>query len=190
MSYTLEITKTPIEVPSISGNLVPDDLEGFMPSSLVGSPYVVDLLFQLSMSVEEGGDAAVPIDSVILTTPGKTGVSFTVTDTDPLNYTVRVQGVFNEPEFNSVYDMVLQGPTSQTFITQTNVPVGTVPSGFLAIFRWTPPSVFFYLFSAAYQFVINPGDVSETTETHDQYVYWSWNTGLATFRSDLETGTI
>lgn len=190
MSYTLEITKTPINIPSISGDLVPDDLEGFMPSSRIGSPYIVDLLFQLTQLIPEEGEIPVSITSVSSTTPGKTGVSFQVTDSSPLNYTIRVQGVINDSAFNSTYNMVLQGQTSQTFIIQTNVSIGTVPSDFLAIFRWSPPSVFFYLFSNAYQFVVNPGAVSEKTETYNQYVYYDWNIGLDTFKSDLETGTI
>jgi hypothetical protein len=179
-------------VPSISGDLAPEDLEGFMPSSLFGSTYIVDLLFELSgITLDEGGmpiEGPIPIDSIVSSTPSKTGITFTVIDPDPFAYIVRVQGVFNEPTFISKYNVVLQGETPNSFIILTDITV--LPEDFLAIFRWTPPSDFWYLFTSSYNFIVNPGDISETSATLDQYVYWNWNTGLATFTADLAKGVL
>jgi hypothetical protein len=188
LSYTLDIVKTIIDVPSIAGDLSPDDLDLFMPSSLVGSTYIVDVLFALSFDDEVSGVVPEAITQVVATTPGRTGVSFSVVDSDPFNYTVRVQGAFNEATFVSRYNVVIQGATPNSFVTLTDIT--TLPEDFLAIFRWTPPSVFWYLFTNSYNFIVNPGDVSEAEVTLNQYTYWNWNAGLATFAADLAKGVI
>jgi hypothetical protein len=188
VQYTLEVTKTIVNVPTISGDLAPDDLDGFMPSALLGSNYTVDVLFELEYDDGESGPVPEAITQLVATTPGRTGVTFTVVDTDPFNYTIRVQGVFAEPLFQSTYNIVTQGPTPNSFIISNNVT--TLPEDFLAIFRWSPPSVFWFLFTSSYSFVANPGSASETTAILDQYVYWDWNTGLQIFATDLAKGAL
>jgi hypothetical protein len=188
VQYNLTATKTIVNVPSISGDLAPNDLDGFMPSALFGSNYTVDVLFELEFNDIESGLSPESITQVVATTPGRTGVTFSVVNSDPFSYTLRTQGVFTEPLFESKYNILVQGDTPNSYITLTDI--ATLPENFLAIFRWTPPSVFWFLFSNSYNFVVNPGSASETSIALDQYIYWDWNTGLATFATDLAKGVL
>ena len=175
-------------MPTIPGDLVPDGFDGFMPSALLGSNYTVDLLFELGFDDGVSGILPYPVSEVVATTPGRTGVTFNVLDSDSFNFTLRAQGVLNEPLFQSKYNIVVEGNTPDSFVNITDVT--TLPENFLAIFRWTPPSVFWFLFSDSYNFTVNPGDASETTVLLSQYLYWNWNTGLATFTDDLAKGVL
>jgi hypothetical protein len=191
MSYTIEITKVNINVPTISGDLKPDEPSDYIASSAVSLPFVVDLTFTLILDTsgqEGGGEEEEAITSVVITTPSRTGVSFTVQDSDPFNYTVRVQGVFNEVPFNTTYDIVTQGSTDRTFDLVQNVQTTEpFPDNFLAVVRWTPPPVFWFDLSGAYQIVVNGGVASTSLS---QYVYWEWISGLSNFRSAVQLGVI
>jgi hypothetical protein len=191
MSYTLEITKVDVNVPTISGDLKPDEPSDHIASAVSGLPYIVDLTFELTVETvgEEGSSVSpAPITSVDITTPSKTGVSFSALDTDPFNYTIRVQGVFNEVPFNSFYDVVVQGSTDQTFnLVQGISTTAQLPTNFLAVVRWSPPNVFWYEFPNAYEVVVNSGEANTALS---QYVYWDFQLGLTSFINTVQAGSI
>lgn len=188
MSYFLQVTKTANTVPTIAGDLIPDGEVGYMPSAVAGSPYVVDLVFRLYESISEESSIQVPITTFSSNTPGRTGVTFTVTSSNSMAYGVRASGTFDDPLFNSTYDIVVS--SANGFAVQSGVSSGGSLPPYLAIVRWAPPSIFWSLLLDPYVFVANDGDVSEASLTLDQYLYWNWTGGLNKFRSDLQAGSI
>lgn len=188
MSYSLQVTKTATNVPTIAGNLIPDGEIGYLPSAVAGAPYVMDLVFRLYEVIDEFTQTQVPITAFSSNTPDRTGVTFTVTDSNTMAYGVRISGTLNVPLFNSTYDIVI--PTATGSALQTGVSTsGTLPS-YLAIVKWSPPTVFWSLLSDPYVFVANDNQVSEATLTLDQYLYWNWTGGLSKFKTDLQAGSI
>lgn len=180
MSYTLEVTKTIINIPIVSGDLTPDDLEGFMPASVVGQEYTVDLTFTLA---EEGAEIPVPIEELIVETPELTGITFTTLSAN----TIRASGVFDGVDFNSGYTILLE--SGGQFIAE-EVTQAQLPDNFVAIVAWRVPTVFFNLKTNSYRFTANPGDVTETSILESQYIYWPWQSALQAFQTDLQKGII
>jgi hypothetical protein len=191
MSYTLEITKVDVNVPIISGDLKPDEPSDYIASAVSGLPYIVDLTFDLTVETvsEEGSSVSpAPITSVAITTPGKTGVSFSPIDTSPFSYTIRVENVFNEVPFDSSYDIVTELVANQSFnLIQGISTSAELPSNFLAIVRWAPPNVFWYELVDAYQIIVNGGEASASLS---QYVYWNFELGLINFQNTVQAGII
>ena len=195
MSYVLTVIKTAVDVPVIPGDQYPEDGSeaGYMFSSFSGVTYIVDLTINLYEDVSGGGEPIYEpriISSLSLTTPGRTGVTFTTTSSTPYQRVIRMSGTLSDAVFNSTYDLVLPAPPgSQEFPIATGVSTSGLPE-YLAIIRWTPPTNFSYEYTAAYLLVVNAGQASETTRTFSQFSYWGWQSGLASFQTDLAAGSI
>lgn len=185
--------KTAINVPTISGDLFPDDpmeANNYMFSAQLGVPYIVDLTFSLYL-LEESGEAIVetpePITSVSVTVPGYTGVTFTVTDTNPYAYKVRTSGVPNVDLGNGSYSFVLRtNDDTKPFPTANNVPITAPTPDFLALFKFVPPTYFWKLEENIYQVTASPAG----SKTLSQYVYWDWVTGIQNFKNLVNSGEI
>ena len=201
MSYVVTVTKTAVNVPTIPGDQYPDDdpenpnaAANYMLSAYVGVTYIVDLTIRLFQEVAGGEGTSLepePITSLSITTPGRSGVTFTPVSSDIYERVVRMSGTLNDAVFNSTYDLVLPAlPGTQTFPIATNVPTsGTLPE-YLAIIRWTPPTDFSYEYIGAYLVVANAGQSTQASRSMNQYVYWNWESGLAAFQTDLAAGSI
>lgn len=199
MSYVVTVTKTAVNVPTIPGDQYPgDDPEnpgagaGYMFSAYAGVTYIVDLTIRLFEEVP-GGEGTIlepePMTSLSITTPGRSGVTFTTLSSDTNERVVRMSGTLNDAVFNSTYDLVMPPPAgSQQYQILRGVS-GTIP-GYLAIVKWVPPTVFSYEYTNAYLVVANAGQPTQATTTLSQYVYWNWQSGLAAFQADLAAGSI
>lgn len=199
MSYVLTVVKTPVDIPVIPGDQYPADpenpsaAEGYMFSSYSGVTYIVDLT--VSLFKDEGtGEGPIlvpePMTTLSITTPGRTGVTFTTLSSTSNQRVIRMNGTLSDAVFNSTYDLVLPAPPgSQEFPIVTGVPTSGLPE-YLAIIRWTQPTIFSYEYTLAYLMVANAGQVSEMTRTFSQFSYWGWQSGLAAFQADLAAGSI
>lgn len=199
MSYVVTVTKAAVNVPTIPGDQYPDDdpenpgaAANYMLSAYAGVTYIVDLTIRLFEEIPGGEGTTLepePMTSLSITTPGRSGVTFTTISSDTNERVVRMSGTLNDAVFISTYDLVMPPPAgSQQFQILRGVS-GTVP-GYLAIVKWQPPSVFSYEYVGAYLIVANAGQASEATRSMNQYVYWNWEAGLATFQADLAAGSI
>ena len=197
MSYSLVITQTPINIPDIPGDLYFQEegigSPGLLPSSLVGQPYILDLNLFL-YNVEAGGEEPIltpePITSVLSETPDNTGVTFTVLDPNPLNYQIRLSGTISA-EFASTYSFVtLNILPDGSFGLIENLSTSSSLPEYLALYRWVPYSVLFYLYPIAFSFTANQGAESEAIRTFGQYVYYDWNSGISQFRAVLAAGSL
>jgi len=201
MSYVLTVIKTPVDIPEIPGDDYPDDdpenpgaAEGYMFSSFSGFTYIVDLTINLYEDVSGGGGEPiyepVVISSLSLTTPGRSGVTFTTTSSTSYQRVLRMSGTLDDAVFNSTYNLVLPSPPgSQEFPIANDVSTSGLPE-YLAIIEWTQPTNFSYEYTAAYVMVVNAGQDSEITRTFSQFSYWGWPPGLASFQADLAAGSI
>lgn len=200
MSYVLTFVKTAVNIPVIPGDQYPDDdpenpgaADSYMFSSFSGVTYIVDLTIGLFREEDLGGGPILvpePITSLSITTPGRTGVTFTTLSSTSNQRIVRMSGTLSDAVFNSTYDLVLPAPPgSQQFPIATGVSTSGLPE-YLAIIRWTQPTNFSYEYTAAYLLVVNAGQVSERTRTFNQFSYWGWQSGLASFQADLAAGSI
>lgn len=193
-TYRLTVTKTPVTIPTIGGDLYPEDgsESGYMFSALQGSPYIVDLTFAL-YSVESGGEGEQLVQEAIssVSSSGPAGVSFAVQNTDPMAYVVRTTGTPASQFGGDTYDFVLRtDDDTKPFPTVQNVQAGGSYPDYLAVYRWDPATVSWISLDGAYEFTANPGSASEASNTLSQYVYWNWNSGISSFVSVVESGEI
>lgn len=198
MSYSLVITQIPVNIPSIPGDLYFSE-EGsgsptLLPSSLVGQPYILDLNLFLYLDAGTGGEDPIlipePITSVLSETPDNTGVTFTVLNPNPLNYQIRLSGTISA-EFASTYSLVTPNilPDGSFGLIENLSTSSSLPE-YLALYRWVPYSVLFYLYPIAFSFTVNQGAESEAIRTFGQYVYYDWNSGISQFRAVLAAGSL
>lgn len=201
MSYVVTVTKTAVNIPTIPGDQYPvDDPENpgaaanYMFSAYAGVTYIVDLTVSLFQEVAGGEGTSLipePMTSLSITTPGRSGVTFTTLSSDTNQRVVRMSGTLNDAVFNSSYDVVLPPlPGTQTFPIANNISTSSILPDYLAIIRWTQPTVFSYEYVGAYLVVANAGQPTQATRSMNQYVYWNWQAGLAAFQADLAAGSI
>jgi len=198
MSYSLVITQTPINIPSIPGDLYALEegggTPGLLPSSLVGQPYILDLNLFLYFDEGTGGETPIlipePITSVLSETPDNTGVTFTVLDPNPLSYQIRLSGTISA-QFASTYSFVTPNILPDgSFGLIENISTGSSLPDYLALYKWVPYSVLFYFYPIAFSFTVNQGAESESVRTFGQYVYYDWNSGISQFRAVLAAGSL
>lgn len=204
-TYEVEITKTAITIPNPAGDLYPDeDPAVFLFSCFQGLEFIIDLtikLYEVTETVEEGGPVTtrtqLDVDDVLCELDSEySSATFEVTDTDPLNYTVRLTGDITNALKGESYTFVLptNDPTQGFPISTTSI--SNVPSNYLAIIDWTLPTVFASIFSRsyelltdAYSFTVNPADENQVF-TMSQYVFFDAGTSLIIFRNLVLNGVI
>lgn len=204
-TYEVEIQKIPITIPSPAGDLYADqDPDLFLFSAIQDQEFVIDLvikLYEVSEQTGEGGPVTVTtqleVDDVVCELANQySSVSFQVTDSDPLNYTVRLTGTLVNIIGGETYTVVLptNDPT-QGFPIVTTSP-GASPNNYLAIIAWALPTILsggsarsYELLTDAYTFTINP-DTENQVYTMSQYVYWDYTTSIQRFITKVEGGVI
>lgn len=196
MSYVLAVNKTAVNVPTVPGDLYPEDstANNYMFSSFSGGTYIVDLEFNLYEEQTVGEEIILvpePITSLSLTTPGRTGVTFSTVSSNTYTRVARASGTLNDAVFNSSYDLVLPAPAgSQEFPIARGVNAAGALPEYLALVKWVPPTIFVYEYTGAYVFVANDGNASEASRSLNQFSYWGWQTGLSLFQSAVNAGSI
>lgn len=192
MSYSLYFTKSAITVPSISGDQIPDPPgdELYLPSVYIGTSFIVDIIFTLKL-LEGDVLTTIPIASVnsAFNDINYTGLSFTVTDSNPSAYTIRVSGSLSGGVGGGEsYDFVLNDPPA---FTRTTNEVNQLPNNFLAIYNWTTPKSISTVLSNVYTFTANGQNAHETSNiSFSQYVYWNWNPALTAFEQIVNQGLV
>jgi len=197
MSYTLQLTKTAVNIPTIGGDPYPEDCtaNSFILSAVLGLPYSVDVRLELFEVIPMGeGESLIPVPIVSATanTPGRTGVTFQVANSSSNNYVINVSGV-PVVDFPSTYSFVLDQPDpTQPFPTLNNVSTSApLPPNFFAVYQWSPPNSFLQLLSNAYAFsaVGNNANVSVTANTSlSQYVFLDRTSARAAFINLVNSG--
>jgi hypothetical protein len=193
-TYEVEVVKTAVTIPSPAGNQYPGT-DDYLFSAVQNVQYTIDLeinLFEVTEDppVEEGGEPVITTTQLPVTdvqaTSTVNNVQFTVLDDDPYAYTIRIVATLVNILPGETYTVVLptNDPT-QGFPTSI-VSVGSLPA-YVAIVRWTPPSVFSTLLTNAYSFTVNP-EVEDITYNMNQYVYWDLDSALASFQTALAAG--
>lgn len=191
MMSTLTVAKQAVNIPVIPGDLfaAEDAPPNLMFSAQQGFPYIVDLTVSLFEVLSEEVSIPQPITSLQITTPGLTGVNFTVIDPDPLLYKIRVDGVLNSdfitpPTYSFVLD---QENYSNPFPTANNVSTGAQPpENFLAVYRFDPPTILWKFETPAYLITTTP----TASTTLNQYVYWGWQASIQNFKNLVLAGSI
>jgi hypothetical protein len=194
-TYVLVLTKTAVNVPTIDGDLYPEDLTAntYMFSATFGASFVADVTLRLYESVPGPEDDILvpyPISTASSTLIGYTGVTFQVTDTDPYAYVIRLTGV-PTVDFPATYSFVLDQPDpALPFPTLDNVSVyGTIPDNFFAVYNWVPPpNPSWVLLENVYNFTVDFGTVTEASVTLDQYIYWNQTSARAAFQNLVNSG--
>ena len=99
------ITKTSITIPTISNDAYPGT-DDYLFSVVQGTAFAIDVTFALDDGAEPPVD--VPITSVTSSlSGGYNSVSFTVMDTNPLAYRVRVAGTLTNVLTGESYQLLL-----------------------------------------------------------------------------------
>jgi hypothetical protein len=193
-TYVLVLTKTAVNVPTIDGDLYPEDSTAstYMFSATFGAPFVTDVTLRLYESIPGPEDDILvpePIISASASMTGYTGVTFQVTDTDPYAYVIRLTGA-PTVDFPATYSVVLDQPNiTQPFPTLEGVSVyGSLPENFFAVYEWFPSSNFWELLTDVYTFVVNSGSATQASNLLNQYVYWDRIAARAAFRSVVNQG--
>lgn len=196
MSYVLTLNKTAVDIPVVPGDQYPEDstANNYMFSSFSGGTYIVDLTLTLFEEIPGGEEPILepePITSFSITTPGRSGVTFTTISSTSNQRVIRASGTLNDAVFNSTYDLVLPPPpgSQQYEILRGVSAAGTLPP-YLAVVRWTPPTIFVYEYVGAYSIIVNSGQVSEMSRTLSQFSYWGWQSGIASFQVALNAGSL
>ena len=198
-TYEVEITKTAVVIPSPGGDLYPDeDPDDFIFSAIQGTQFIVDLAIKLYETVEtvtESGTTTtttqIDVDDVVCSLDSQyTGVSFTVTNSNPLNYTVRLTGNITNAVTGESFTFVMptNDPTQSFPITTTST--SSIPDNYLAIVSWSLPLIGFWrLLDNSYSFVVNPDD-EDVTKNMSQYVYWDYTSAVNNFTNLVSSGEI
>jgi hypothetical protein len=191
--YKLKILKNAIDVPIISGDSYPDDpveANTYMFSAQLEEPFITDLTFKLYI-IDNSGEAPIEVQeaitSVSITTPGFTGVTYTVTDTDPFAYKIRVSGIPNT-DLGGSYSFVLgTDDDTKPFPTANNIPITSpLPDDYLAVFKFVPPTLFEKYEDDIYQISVTPAGSALLS----QYIYWNWTKGIQNFKNLVASGEI
>lgn len=204
-TYEVEITKTAVTIPNPAGDLYPDeDPDVFLFSAIQDQEFIIDLLIKLYEVTEEAGEGGpitistqLEVDDVICELDSQySSANFVVTDSDPLNYTVRLTGTLVDVIGGETYTVVLptNDPT-QGFPIVTTAP-GASPNNYLAIISWTLPGIFsggsprsYELLTDVYSFTVNPSGENQVF-TMSQYVYWEYTNSIQRFRTKVDGGII
>lgn len=168
MAVTIALSN--ITVPTIPNDLyVAGPLA--LPSVYQGTPFSFDMTFTLD-------DDASPTPNIIPITTltpsllgGYVNASFTVINTNPSAYVLRVSGTISNALPGESYQLLLNDGSLAT------VPIGSVPS-YLAITAWNLPTTLSD-FPITYRFVLN----GTVTVQPVQYVYWNLTSALAAFKT-------
>lgn len=176
----------PIIVPTIPGDLFPGTSPNtYVYSAYQGIQYEVILTFRILDSSSET-PVDVDIDSMTFSTNGVSGMTLTISNTTPSAYKIRLAGAPQSNLDSGTFSLVL--PTNddtKPFPTITVPSTGTLPQ-YIALYDWVPPVASYVLAENAYRFRANG--------TYDldlsQYIFWSWENGLALFNQTLNNGSI
>lgn len=190
--YKLEILKTAIDIPTISGDSYPDDpieANTYMFSAQLEESFITDLTFKLYI-IDNSGEAPVEVPEAItavnITTPGFTGVTYTVADTNPFAYKVRVSGVLSV-DLGGSYSFVLKtNDDTNPFPTADDIPITSPVPDYLAVFKFVPPNIFEKFEDDIYQISVAPAGSALLS----QYIYWNWTKGIQNFRNLVASGEI
>ena len=189
ITYTLEVSQTPITVPGINGDEKPDADDSYLSSVYAKTYFEIDLVFTLKSFDDLSPEIppAIVTLSVLnceLASPYY-GVSFTVlTPPEAHQKKIRVSGSVQGGTIGA-------GELYQIVLDEEGYPVITYapeqkPNNFLAITRWYIPSVTKELLSLKY--IFNAGGL--VSLFMNQYVYWGWVPALAAFEQIVEQGII
>ena len=189
ITYTLEVSQTPITVPGIIGDEKPDADDSYLSSVYAKTYFEIDLVFTLKSSNDLSPEIppAIVTLSVLnceLASPYY-GVSFTVlTPPEAHQKKIRVSGSVQGGTVGAgeLYQFVLdeEGYPAITYAPEQK------PNNFLAITRWYLPSVTKTLLSLKY--IFNAGGL--VSLSMNQYIYWNWSPALTAFDQILEQGII
>ena len=180
----VSIVKSNATVPSIGGDAIPDPDTYYLYSVYQNVPFSIDLTFSLDDTTDPENPIPVAITSISRSLSTYGSVSFTTISSNPYNYTIRVSGTITNA-IPGEYYYILQNDNTVTQISAASAPA----SGYLAIVRWTLPSVFVTLMSNSYQFTINYVGGSETVNM-SQYVYWNYDPAIVQFQQVVAQGAI
>lgn len=186
-NYFITVSQNAISIPTISGDqYVPEEAPStLLPSAQKGFSYVVDLTFTLLEQISEIETNTVPIESLQITTPQHSGVTFSVVNANPNSYVVRVSGVLSSNLGVSTYSYIVG--TDGSFTTVENVPTSDpIPENFLAVYKFQPSSVFWVLESNSYVVTTVP----TANLSLSQYVYGGWNAELQSFKDLVQQGGV
>jgi hypothetical protein len=197
MSYSLRLTKTAVDIPTIGGDLYPEDstADSYMFSAVMGLPFSVDVrleLFEVITMGESESLIPVPIVSATANMIGYTGVTFQVANNSSNNYVINVSGV-PLVDFPSTYSFVLDQPDpTKPFPTLDNVNVSNpIPPDFFAVYQWEPPNISWLLLDNVYEFnaVGNNANVSVTANTYlNQYIFFDGISARSAFINLVNMG--
>ena len=189
ITYTLEVSQTPITVPGINGDEKPDADDSYLSSVYAKTYFEIDLVFTLK-SFDDFSPEIPPVFltlSVLNCTLASPyyGVSFTVLNPPEAHQKkIRVSGSVQGGTAGAgeLYQFILdeEGYSAITYAPEQK------PNNFLAITRWHIPAVTKELLSLKYIFNAD-GLVSLSM---NQYVYWNWIPALAAFEQIVEQGII
>ena len=189
ITYTLEVSQTPITVPGIIGDEKPDADDSYLSSVYAKTYFEIDLVFTLKSFDDLSPEIppAIVTLSVLnceLASPYY-GVSFTVlTPPEAHQKKIRVSGSVQGGTIGAgeLYQFVLdeEGYPAITYAPEQK------PNNFLAITRWYLPSVTKTLLSLKY--IFNAGGL--VSLSMNQYIYWNWSPALTAFDQILEQGII
>lgn len=197
-TYSVEVTKTAVVIPSPGGDLYPnEDPDVFMFSAIQGTQFIIDVAFKLFETTEVSDESGIstvttPVNIININSSFDSqysSVTFQVIDSDPLNYTIRVTGNIVDVILGETYTFVLptNDPTQGFPISTTSVT--SVPTGYLAIISWVLPSVFWVLLSDVYTFTINPSG-ENIDYNMSQYVYWDRTLAITNFGNIVTQGVL
>lgn len=198
-AYRVLANTIPVSVPSIAGDLYTGNSNTALFSINQGQSFIIDVVLtfqeETTTTPEGGGEPTtaftnIDITEVISTLEGGYGSpTFTVLDTDPIAYKIRITGPVTQVIAGGTYNVVLPAqPGSNNFPTAI-VPDNAKPDSFLAIYGWSPTQVYWQLLPNNYKFIVNP-EVENEIKTMSQYVYWSWNIALQQFKDIVSEGDI
>lgn len=169
------VSKTSISIPTISNDAYPGT-DDYLYSAVQGGAFSIDITF----SLDDGAipPVAVPITSISASlSGGYSSVSFTVMDTNPLAYRIRVAGTLSNVLTGESYQLLLNDGSLST------VSVSSLPA-YRSIIAWNLPTELYKSISN-YSFSINSG---VETVTMNQYVYWNLDSAVTAFKSVVAGG--
>jgi hypothetical protein len=169
------ITKTSITIPTISNDAYPGT-DDYLFSVVQGTAFSIDVTFALDDGMVP--PVPVPITSVSSSlSGGYTSVSFTVMDTNPLAYRVRVSGTLTNVLTGESYQLLLNDGSL------TTVSVSSLPA-YRSITAWNLPTELYKSINN-YSFSLNSG---AEVITMNQYVYWAIDPSITAFKAVVAGG--
>jgi hypothetical protein len=191
MATVLKVTKTAVTIPTIPGDLYPEEPNLYLYSCTQGKAFTIDLTFSL---FDEDGETStqIPISSISSSLTGYTGVTFTTQSSSPTAYVIRVSGTLSSIIADESYTFVLptNDPT-QGFPISTVSSVDDAPTN-LAIVRWNTPALTYVWRNlvGVYNFTASGSGGASASLAMSQYVYWDWEKALNDFKILVANGEI